>query len=333
MKENSKVKVIDVITILGVVMVAIVVCNLLTPWLYRHIENDRTRTTVMLNKLKDPAFKPDIIVFGSSKSMMGVNGYQMTKELGQDVYNFSSTGQPPVESSLYYAMLPSSVKMVVQIIYPPVNKVDATEAEPKFGKNIATAFLMGGYHLTQDIKEINRNIDLSELEKGQLMTNFDARGAIIVPALTTLLIPRNKAASSDLKFCNPYLTLRHAMYERTIEQGRNTHPEQDITIDTAALETLEGYAQYLGRKGIKMIVVLMPCNPDTQAFTEAQMQMIGDKCREHIPDALVLNYLSAIKDTQLFFDGAHLNKNGAAVITSLLDKDLKAQGFSSYTTR
>ncbi len=324
MGEKSKVKVIDVMTILGVVIVAILVCNVLTPWLYRHIENDRTRTTVILNKLKDPAFKPDVIVFGSSKSMAGVNSYQMTKELGQDVYNFSSTGQPPVESSLYYAMLPSSVKMVVQIIYPPVKKEDTTETESKLSKSIATAFLMGGYHLTSDIKKINRNIDLSELEKSQFMTNFDARGAIIVPGLTTLLIPHNKAAALDLKFCNQYLTLRHTMYERTIEQVKNIHPEQDITIDTTALETLEGYAQYLGRKGIKMIAVLMPSNPDTMAFTEAQMQMIGDKCREQIPDAVVFNYLSAIQDTQLFFDAEHLNKNGATVVTSLLDRDLKA---------
>ena len=54
------------------------------------------------------------------------------------------------------------------------------------------------------------------------------------------------------------------------------------------------------------------------------MQMIGEKCREHIPDAVVLNYLSAIKDTQLFYDAEHLNKNGATIVTSLLDQDLKA---------
>ncbi len=324
MKDFSNVKVIDVIAILSVVIIAILMCNLLTPWLYGHTDTDRKRTTIILDKLKDPEFKPDIIVFGSSKSMMGVNGYQMTKELGQDVYNFSSTGQPPVESSLYYAMLPSSVKMVVQIIYPPVKKGDAAETEPKLSKGIATAFLMGGYHLTQDIKEINRNINLSELEKNRFVTNFDARGAIIVPSLTTLLIPRNKAANSDLKFCNSYLTLRHAMYERSIEQMRNLHPEQKIEIDTTAMKTLEGYAQYLGRKGIKMIAVLMPSNPDTMEFTEAQMQMIGERCREYIPDALVLNYLSAIKDTQLFFDAEHLNKNGATALTSLLDRDLKA---------
>ena len=324
MKEFSKAKTIDVIILLSVVIVAILACNILTPWLYGHVETDRKRTTVILNKLKDPEFKPDIIVFGSSKSMAGVNGYQMTKELGQDVYNFSSTGQPPVESSLYYAMLPSSVKTVVQIIYPPVKEEDATETESKLSKSIATAFLLGGYHLTQDIKEINRHTDLSELKKNQFVTSFDARGAIIVPALTKLLIPRNKAADSDLKFCHSYLTLRHAMYERTIEQVRKPHPNQEITIDTAGLETLEGYAQYLGRKGIKMIAVLMPSNPDTMEFTEAQMQMIGDKCQEYIPDALVLNYLSAIQDTQLFFDAEHLNKNGATVFTSLLDKDLKA---------
>ena len=324
MAEN-KLKGVDAIVLAGVVLLSVLICNLLTPYLYRSIKTDKYRTTLLLNKLSDPEFKPDIVVFGSSKSMAGIDCYQMSAELGQDAYNFSSTGQPAVESSLYYSLLPSSVKTVVQIIYPPIKEENGV-GEDKLSKNIAIPFSMGGYRITPETEDINPLTDFSELKKNRFLQNFDARGAIIIPGLTYILLPKDKEASEDLKFCNFYLTSRHQMYERTIEQLKvNSHIGQEIHIDSTVTGTLEKYAQYLGSKGIKMVVVLMPSNPDTMEFSNEQMEMIGDACRKSIPDALVLNYLSAIQDTQLFYDAAHLNKDGAKMITALIDKDLMAQ--------
>lgn len=322
MAEN-KLKGVDAIVLAGVVLLSVLICNLLTPYLYRSIKTDKYRTTLLLNKLNDPEFKPDIVVFGSSKSMAGIDCYQMSAELGQDAYNFSSTGQPAVESSLYYSLLPSSVKTVLQIIYPPIKEGSATYDEDKLSTNIAIPFSMSGYNLSPEIEEINSLTDFSELKKNRFFRNFDARGAIITPGLTYILLPKDKEASEDLKFCNFYLTPRHQMYARTIEQLKvNSHIGLDISMDSSVTETLEKYAQYLGSKGIKMVVVLMPSNPDAMEFSDEQMERIGDMCREAIPDALVLNYLSAIQDTQLFYDAAHLNKDGAKKMTSIIDKDL-----------
>ena len=325
MAEN-KLKSADAIVLAGVVLLSVLICNLLTPYLYRSIKTDKYRTTLLLNKLSDPEFKPDIVVFGSSKSMAGIDCYQMSAELGQDAYNFSSTGQPAVESSLYYSLLPSSVKTVVQIIYPPIKEEIATYDDDKLSTNIAIPFSMSGYSLSPEIEEINSLTDFSELKKNRFLHNFDARGAIIIPGLTYMLLPKDKEASEDLKFCNAYLTHRHQMYERTIDQLKvNSHIGQDIRIDSVETGTLEKYAQYLGSKGIKMVVVLMPSNPDAMEFSDEQLEMIGDACRKSIPDALVLNYLTAIQDTQLFYDAAHLNKAGAKMTTALIDRDLIAQ--------
>jgi hypothetical protein len=75
-----------------------------------------------------------------------------------------------------------------------------------------------------------------------------------------------------------------------------------------------------------MIAVLMPSNPDVKEFSEDQAKMIGEKCKFLMKDAIVFNYLSFIKDTQLFFDAAHLNRDGAKVITEKLDNDIKSCG-------
>jgi hypothetical protein len=115
MKEIYKKQTKDLFSLLCTIVITILLCNFATPFLYYKFGGTH-RTSIILDKLHDKQFLPDMIVFGSSKAMMGIDGYQMTKELGVEVYNFSSTGQPPIESSLYYGLLPNSVKTIVQII-------------------------------------------------------------------------------------------------------------------------------------------------------------------------------------------------------------------------
>ena len=327
MKEQNILRAKDFFVLLIVIIVSVFVCNGLTPLLYNQFGGIH-RTNLIIDKLKEPGFSPEMVVLGSSKAMMGIDGYQMTKELGIDVYNFSSNGQPPVESSLYYSLLPKSVKTVIQIIYAPIKQRGSEKkSNGKLSKTIAIHFAMGGYKLDEDIKRINPNIDLSSLDRSQIEQNFDARAAIFIPGLTDLLLPRDKNAVVDLKFCNSFLTKQHLMYERTIEQEiKHSYINSNIEIDTVATSVLNGYAKYLSHKGIKMVAVIMPSNPDVKEFSSEQMEMIGTKCKELIPDAIVLNYLAEVKDTQLFFDATHLNRNGAKKVTALLDKDLIERG-------
>jgi len=327
MKENTKVQVKDFVTLIVVIIFVFIVCNISTPYLFYKFGGTH-RTILLLDKLKEPEFKPDLIVFGSSKAMFGIDCYQMSEELGVDAYSFTSTGQPPVESSLYYPSLPPSVKTVVQIISAPIKK-KGTEIEEKqeLPQSIVTNFAMGGYKFKQEIKDINPNMDFTPLERNRFQQNLDARAAIIIPGLTDLLLPRDKAAAVDLKFCNSYLTKRHAMYDRTIEQViRNGYINSEIEIDTISTNILNGYASFLRRRGINMVVVIMPSNPDTKEFSAKQIEFIGAKSIEFIPNAKVLNYLATVNDSHLFFDAEHLNKDGAKVITSLLDRELINNG-------
>ena len=293
MKEiyNNQTK--DFLSLLSTIVITIFLCNCATPYLYNKLGGAH-RTTLILDKLHDEHFSPDMIVFGSSKAMMGIDGYQMTKELGVEVYNFSSTGQSPLESSLYYGFLPNSVKTVVQIIYAPLKtNGDVAGKGKKLPKNVGICFAMGGYELSEDIKRINSDVDLSTLEKPKFLQNIDARGSIFIPGLTDFLLPRDKEAAIDLKFCNSYLTPKHQMYERTIDQEmKKTHIGKSIEIDRDAVKILNNYAIFLKEKNITMIAVLMPSNPDVKEFSEEQATMIGEQCKSLMPDAIVFNYLS-----------------------------------------
>ena len=323
MKARAK----DFATLILVILCVVLICNFSTPFLYNKFGGVH-RTTLLLDKLNEPGFKPDLIVFGSSKAMFGINCYQMSEELGVDAYSFTSTSQLPVESSLYYAFLPSSVKTVVQIIEPPVHyKGSKHPSVSKLRKTIVTAFAMGRYKLQQDTKDINPHMDLTALERNAFLQNFDARASIFIPGLTDLLLPQDKAAAKDLKYCNSFLTKRHKMYDRTIDQVmKNSFIHSNIEIDTASTAILNGYAQYLARRGIKMVAVIMPGNPDAKWYSDEQAKMIGEGCKELIPDATVLDYLTDINDTQLFYDAVHLNRDGAEVFTSQLDSALIEKG-------
>ena len=140
MKWQNKIYAKDFFLLLVAVMSTVLVCNWLTPTLYDNFGGIH-RTGLILDKLKDPTFSPDMIIFGSSKSMMGLDGYQMTKDLGIDVYNFSSPSQSPLESSLYYAILPPSVKSVVQIIEAPIKLVGKVrKKKSKLRKSVVVPF-------------------------------------------------------------------------------------------------------------------------------------------------------------------------------------------------
>lgn len=321
MKKN-----IDTLFIIISVVIVVLLCDLCMPYIYSHAKTDHYRTSLLLKKLQDPDFKPEVIVFGSSASMCGIDCYQMTEETGMDSYNFSSTGQPQEESSLYFSLLPKSVKAVVQVVELPVReKQQNSMGEKKYtlSKTITSSFVLGGYEISRETKDINRFVDLSDFDKSKLLVGFDARASVVIPTVTTWLIPRDKAATEDFKYPNAYLGSRHNMYERTVKQAlAYSVIGKEIEIDRNSLTTLNDYARYFRQRGIAYYVVLMPVNPDAQRYTREQSEWIAQQIKEGVPDGAVVDYLNLFNDANMFYDGEHINRNGAKILTGLLDKKL-----------
>ena len=100
------------------IVILMVGLNGVTPYFFRMLPNDYARTKLILNTIKDPEQAPEIVIFGNSRGMSGVDGYMLEKELSDHpvVYSFTSTGQMLSESALYYSSLPSSVKTVIETL-------------------------------------------------------------------------------------------------------------------------------------------------------------------------------------------------------------------------
>ena len=94
-KKNS-------LLVLVPVLLAVLIANLLTPFIYRNVSSDFGRTQLILKAL-DSQPAPDIVLLGNSILMSGIDAKHMSNSLNNElVYNFGSNGQTLKESFLYY---------------------------------------------------------------------------------------------------------------------------------------------------------------------------------------------------------------------------------------
>ena len=62
-------------------LIILVLFNRLTPFIYRSFPNDYGRTRLIGEILCDSSKRPEIVIFGNSRGMSGIDGYKLEKEL------------------------------------------------------------------------------------------------------------------------------------------------------------------------------------------------------------------------------------------------------------
>lgn len=64
-----------ILTFLSFLIVLMIGLNWITPYFFRMLPNDYVRTNLILNTLKDTVMIPEVVIFGNSRGMSGVDGY------------------------------------------------------------------------------------------------------------------------------------------------------------------------------------------------------------------------------------------------------------------
>ena len=110
----------------GAILLGLVLCLAAMPALFGALPSDLSRTGHLLRALDGGAESPEIAVLGNSVVMAGVDARQLGQGLpGRPlVYNLASGAQAPAESFLYYQQLPSSVRVIVQVVSADALKAD-----------------------------------------------------------------------------------------------------------------------------------------------------------------------------------------------------------------
>lgn len=307
---------------------------LLSPTIFRALPSDLTRTAVILDALNDPQQQPEIVSLGNSVVMAGVDMARLSDELSTHPrgLNLSSTGQAPLESYLYYQLLPDSVEVLLQFFdVTSVTTLNVLD-EQKYN-----AFHMFGYRpdevtrtrLTQLFDRRMGDI----LEKSDLQQRFESRWAIRQLADTIarqVLRPGLELDRSvyDLSHPNPYADkLDAASMAQALERAfLGNGIREPFLVAESKLALLQEMNRRARLRGIRLILVIQPVHPERRQYSADDYYLqVADTFAafSKLNDVIVLNATDVLTADE-FRDEVHPSRAGADTLSSWLAAEINA---------
>lgn len=290
----------------------------LMPVLYRIMPSDYKRHLVLTENLNKDT-KAEIIFFGDSKAMFGIDAKNISQNLQSHplAYNLSSVGQGMDESSYYYSSINSNTKIVVQCIdasYLLANNLRRTQ-DDKF-----LSMILSGYRMNEETRKIVGEVN-TMFDKPVLQNYFDSRSYVrffmnnlLRPFLDNEVFSDNEL---DLYFPHVYTKDRHPNYPFKYkldcsEYNFNIIPSQTLTY-------LNHFSTYFSQKNIKFYLLMMPVNPDlcpNPTISEESLKQLSE-----VNNLCLINSMKILDNIE-FYDGVHANKKGAKKLSEFIAQQL-----------
>lgn len=290
--------------------------NRITPCFFRMLPNDYARTKLILNTIRDTTQTPEVVIFGNSRGMSGVDGYLLERELSDHpvVYSFTSTGQKLSESTLYYTSLPASVKTVIQCL-----DIDALSKPVDMDIPNQVALHMYGYKMDDQTKLLVPAL-YDELNKSDWYYNYKARNCLFSGlsfVLRNLLdddAPEN-SIDNELRYPASQASYRNeAVYQRGLDEQNKENKFEAYKITAEWKRLLEESYAFFKAKNIQYYLVLMPYNPDIISANKTEKQ---EALQSYINELGYIPYINCfdLLEASDFYDAIHPNDKGAKKIT------------------
>ncbi|KKB46859.1 hypothetical protein HMPREF1212_04355 [Parabacteroides sp. HGS0025] len=298
------------------VIVLMACLNRVTPCFFRMLPNDYARTKLILNTIRDTTQTPEVVIFGNSRGMSGVDGYLLERELSDHpvVYSFTSTGQKLSESALYYTSLPASVKTVIQCL-----DIDALSKPLDMDIPNQVALHMYGYKMDDQTKLLVPAL-YDELNKSDWYYNYKARNCLFSGfsfVLRNLLdddAPEN-SIDNELRYPASQASYRNeAVYQRGLDEQNKENKFEAYEITAEWKRLLEESYAFFKAKNIQYYLVLMPYNPDIISAKKTEKQ---EALQSYINELGYIPYINCfdLLEASDFYDAIHPNDKGAKKIT------------------
>lgn len=297
-------------------LIILVLFNRLTPFIYRSFPNDYGRTRLIGEILCDSSKRPEIVIFGNSRGMSGIDGYKLEKELKGNpiVYNLTSTGQQLSESILHYSSLPSSVKKIIQC-------VDIDQLSTPITINIPNrvALHMYGYEMDSVTRYLLPQL-YDIMDYSDFRYNYEARNSLFM-GLSSVL--RNlldddvvsSAIENELHYPNSSLSDRNdVIYQRDIKEQNKVKKLQSFHICKEWSILLTNTYRLLQQRGITLYLVIMPYNPDIKSISDSDKSEAVQIVLDEFKYLSIINCIDLL-DPSDFYDAIHPNHKGAIKIT------------------
>lgn len=291
--------------------------NKVTPCFFRMLPSDYARTKLIVNTIKDTTQTPDIVIFGNSRGMSGVDGYLLQEKLEGHplVYSFTSTGQRLSESALYYSSLPSSVKTVIQCL-----DIDHLSKPIDMDIPNLVALHMYGYKVDDQTKLLVPEL-YDKFGQSDWYYNYKAKNCLFSSfsfILRNLLDDDAPETSIDneLHYPTAQASLRNeVVYERGLAEQNRHNKFKDFEITPEWKRLIQGVYSFFKEKGIQYYLVIMPYNPDIISAKKTEKQQVLQSFISELGYIPYINCFDLLEASD-FYDAIHPNDKGAKKITN-----------------
>ena len=296
----------------------LLIFNFITPIICNFMPSHYAKSELVIDSLKSEKFKPEVVAFGSSVVVSGVNGYVLRDELNNNnVYNLAVPGVVLKDICGNFPLLPSTVQTV--IIASTIDEFITETKEIRSSLDQDLLFL----------SYISKNLNLTK--KSSFKKNFENRSCltagiqIIVKGILDDDVYSDEALS--IVYPYPYPNNRTlTTYQRDVfKQNEAGNILNGKIINSDYIELLKRIKDYFNARGIDFIVYLSPQSPDIIFTTEESTKEFISKIEQSLPEDLhFINCFYSLENDD-FYDAVHPNRLGADKISKMLAKYILEQ--------
>lgn len=291
-----------------------------TPSIYRAFPNDYARTRLILNTLGDTTCMPEIVIFGNSRGMSGVDGYRLEEKLeGHPVVcSFTSTGQKLNESILYYSSLPSSVKKVIQCV--DIDRMSSPADELDLPNRIALH--MYGYEMDEVTRTFLPGLH-ERMSYPDVCYNYEARSCLFMGLASWVRdwLDDDVAAGmleTELRYPNSSTSDRNEiLYRHSVEEQNQENVLESFHVREEWVDLIKQAHTFLKHRGVDYYLVVMPYNPDITSMSDSDKERALQLFKEKFSFVPVVDCMERLSASD-FYDAIHPNRKGAVKITDLI---------------
>ncbi len=292
-----------------------------SPYIFRALPTDLTRTRVLLDALAQPGDTPPrIVAFGNSVGMATLDMKSLSASLPDKppAWNLTSTGQAPMESYLYYQQLPDSVSVIIQMV-----NINALRNLSVLDAQKYNAFYMYGYRPDERTIAAMSTILGDEMaslfEKSDLLQRFGSRWAVrqMADRFARGLLRQDlelETGTYDLYFPSTYTQrLPDAQFERSIRDKYDYNLSPRLKVNPQELAMLGELIDRANAQNIRVILLFQPLHPALFEYSGAEYL---DDARREVAEfassmnAIPLDAISLIPGDE-YVDASHPSTAGA----------------------
>ncbi len=319
----------------AIVLVCIIIAgfaaNALQPILHKTLPSDFSRTNFLLQTLMDENSNPEVMVFGNSIAMSGIDASLIKQEfdLERAAYNLASNGQYFSETLLYFPLIKDDCKLVIQM----VRSIELEQELQKLDQAVLRNFYFGSYPIDKAIdQKLEVDIGLDYLRDNHVESlKYDQRGTT-VNAFNNIFRSKLREdldlekLKTELYFPNVYTNkVSDEVMTKMVKLHNPIPAKTSFTPNESKLKLVKDIQAYFQSKGIEYVLVLFPFNPVLDNFTSDYMRSINAFA---VNSTLPVISLVDVLDEADFVDHCHVNRDGAKMLTQLLINKLKQQGYA-----